>query len=80
MPGRITPPMPDSDCPAMGDQRIDQRAGRWPAAGCTTSPRLVDDDELIVLVEDVERDRLGLRLGGFGGGTLTASASPDLTR
>ncbi len=48
---------------AMGDQRIDQRAGG--VAGGRVhheARRLVDDDELVVLVDDVERDRFALRL------------------
>ena len=50
---------------AMMDQRVDQRAGPVAGAGMDDEPgRLVDDDELVVLVEDVERDRLALRLAG----------------
>ena len=48
---------------AMRDQRVDQRAGLVPGAGMHDEPgRLVDDDEVVVLEDDVERDRLGLRL------------------
>jgi len=37
----------------------------WPAAGCTTKAlRLVDDDDVVVLEHDIERDVLALRLGG----------------
>ena len=47
---------------AVGDQRIDQRAGRMPGRGMHGEALgLVDDDEVRVLVDDGERD--GLRLG-----------------
>ena len=46
----------------MMDQRVDQRAGPVAGAGMDDQPgRLVDDDQLGILVEDVERDRLALR-------------------
>ena len=49
---------------AMVDQRVDQRAGPVAGAGMDDEAgRLVDDDQVVVLVEDVERDRLALRLG-----------------
>ena len=47
---------------AVGDQRIDQRAGRVPGGGMHGEALgLVDDDEVRVLVDDGQRD--GLRLG-----------------
>ena len=50
----------------MGDQRIDQRAGLMPARRMhDEAGRLVDDEEMVVLVDDVERDIFGLRLGRF---------------
>ena len=40
----------------------------WPAAGCTTRPvGLVDDDDVVVLIDDIERDILA---GGLGGDRL----------
>ena len=66
---------------AMGDQRIDQGPVPWPAAGMNHQvARLVDDDHVVVLVDDIERDLLGRGLGRSGGGTLTTIASPELTR
>ncbi len=51
----------------MGDQRVDQRARRIAGAGMHhESGRLVDDDELVVLIDDIERDGLGARLGRGG--------------
>ena len=51
----------------MGDQRVDQRAGPVAGGGMDHQPaRLVDDDDRIVLVDDIERDRLRLRLGVLG--------------
>ena len=64
MPGRLTPPMPERLSPqwamsaltsvpaVMAGGRMDDEAGR-----------LVDDDEVVVLVDDGERDRLAPRLG-----------------
>ena len=67
MPGRMTPPMPESDGAAVGDQRIDQRAGGVPGRGMHGEALgLVDDDEVRVLVDDRERDGLRLGLGGLG--------------
>ncbi len=53
---------------AVGDQRIDQRAG-FVAGGRMHDEtfRFVDDDDVVVLVDDVERDVLRFRLGGNGG-------------
>ena len=58
MPGRFTPPMPERLVAAMGDERVDQRAAsRLPARGMHDQPgRLVDDDQVVVLVDDGERD------------------------
>ena len=66
MPGRLTPPMPGKARPAMGDQRIDQRAALVAGGGMHHEPLwLVDDDDVVVLVDDIERDVLA---GGLGGG------------
>ena len=52
---------------AMRNQRIDQRSG--PVAGRGMNDEIagfVDDDDVLVLVNDVERDGLGRRLGRLG--------------
>ena len=49
---------------AMRDQRVHQGPGFVPGGGMHhEAGRLVEDDDIVVLVDDVERDRLGLRLG-----------------
>ena len=67
MPGRLTPPIPERLVAAMGDQRVDQRAGlmaggrmHHQAAG------LVDDDDVVILIDDIERDSFARRLGRHG--------------
>ena len=50
---------------AMGNQRIDERA--LPIAGRRMDDeigRLVDDDDVGVFINDIERDRFALRYGG----------------
>ena len=68
---------------AMGDERVDQRAGlvaRRP--GWTTRPGgLVDDDEVVVLVDDGERDRLApaaSRRPAAGTSSATSAPARDL--
>ena len=52
---------------AMGDQRIDQRAGFVAGGGVNhQTARLLDDDDVVVLMDDIERDVLRFRLGGNG--------------
>ncbi len=47
---------------AMVDQRVDQRSGPVAGAGMhDEAGRLVDDDQVLVLEDDCERDRLALR-------------------
>ena len=49
----------------MGDQRIDQGSGFMPGGGVHHEPFwLVDDDDVVVLVDDIERDILARGLGG----------------
>ena len=49
---------------AMGDQGVDQCSGLVARGGVhDKSLRLVDDDEVLVLVDDVERNGLAFRLG-----------------
>ena len=51
---------------AMMDQRVDQRAGKIACPGMDNQPgRLVQHDQLGILVEDIERDVFALRLGRF---------------
>ena len=48
---------------AMGDQRVDQRAALVARGRMHDQPlRLVDDDDVVVLIDNVERDILALRL------------------
>ena len=60
------------------EQRVDQRAGRI-ARGRVHhhAGRLVDDDDVGVLEEDLERQILGLRRRGRGSGSSTAITSPS---
>jgi hypothetical protein len=52
----------------MGDERVDERARGMARAGMDDEPgRLVDDDEGVVLVNHLERDRLWQGLGGACG-------------
>src|SRR3984957_10498875 len=52
----------------MGDQRVDQRSGPVPGGGMYDQPlRLVDNDDVVILINHVERDCFG---GGLGGGRL----------
>ena len=63
MPGPLDPANAGKRIAAMMDQRIDQRAGPVAGAGMHDEPhRLVDHDQLVVLIEDVERDIFALRL------------------
>ena len=46
------------------EQRIDERAARVAGGGMDDhARRLVDDDEIVVLIQDGQRQRFGLRLG-----------------
>ena len=56
---------------AVVKQRVDQRAALGSAGRMNhEAGRLVDDDEVLVLEDDVERDVLGLWQGGDGGGQV----------
>ena len=62
MPGRASPPMPIKLVAAMGDQGIDQRAVGIARRRMHHQPgRLVDHDEVLVLVDHVQRDILAPR-------------------
>ena len=64
MPGRLTPPMPDRLSPQCAISALTSVPVAWPGAGCTTRPgRFVDDDDLVVLEDDIERDALAAGLG-----------------
>lgn len=48
--------------PTMRDERVDQRSGRVACCGMNNqSFRLVDDDEILVLVNDIQRDGFPFR-------------------
>ncbi len=48
---------PGKACPAMGDQRVDQRAGLVACGGMHhEAARLVDDDDVVIFIDDIERD------------------------
>ena len=67
MPGRRTPPIPARLAPQCASSALTSVPSGLPGAGWTTMPgRLVDDDQMRILEADIERDRLRLRLGGFG--------------
>ncbi len=52
---------------AMGDERIDQRTGPMPGGRMHDQPfGLVDDDDVVVLINHVQRNGLGSRLGRCG--------------
>src|SRR5690606_35269472 len=66
---------------AMMDERVDQRARPVAGAGMhDEARRLAKDDQVVVLVEHVERDVFGLRLGiaRLRQGDLDAVAGMDL--
>ena len=64
MPGRALAADPPQAVAAVRDQRVDQRVVRIARRRMHHEPRrLVDDDHVLVLVNDVERHRLGLRTG-----------------
>lgn len=51
--------------PAMGDESIDQGAGRIARCGMDhQARRLVDDNEMLILIDDIKRYVFGLRQGG----------------
>ena len=67
MPGALDPADAGQAVAAVKQQGVDQRAAG--AAGGRVdhhADRLVDDDQLVVLVEDVERDVLGLGIWVLG--------------
>ena len=48
---------PGKAYPAMGDQRVDQRAGLMAGGRMHHQPPgLVDDDDVVILIDDIERD------------------------
>jgi hypothetical protein len=76
MPGRFSPPMP-LEIVDVVEQRVDQRAARVPGGRMHHhARRLVDDDQIAVLVDDRERQRFGLRRRIDRLGTSIAIACP----
>jgi len=56
---------PRKACAAMGDQRVDQRAGLMACAGMHHQPLgLVDHDDVLILIDDIKRDIFTGRLCG----------------
>ncbi len=65
--------------PAMGNQRVDQRSGLMPGGGMHHEIlRLVDDDDVVVLEHDIERDVLAFGLGGGGGRHVDCDRIPRI--
>ena len=65
MPGRFTPPMPERLSPQWAMSALTSVPESWPAAGMDDEPgRLVDDDEVVVLVDDGEFDRFACGSAG----------------
>jgi hypothetical protein len=53
---------------AVGDQRVDERSRSMAGGGVDyQSRRLVDNDQMRILIDDIESDCLGLRYGILGG-------------
>ncbi len=71
-------PQHAADAAEVGDvmqQRIDERAGGVTRAGMHDhARRLVDDDDVGILVKDLERHRLGFGGGRCGGGKIDGDA------
>ena len=66
---------------AMGNQRVDQRAALVAGGRMHDQPFwLVDDDDVVVLIDNVERDILAhrLRRNGFGNVDCDRSSSNDM--
>lgn len=60
---------------AVMNESVNQRAGGISRAGMDHQPgRLVDDDNVVILVENGQRYRFAPRLGGFGFGRRQADA------
>ena len=69
IPGRATPPIPLSAAAAMVEQGIDHRPVAIARGGVDDQPGgLVDDQQMLVLVDDAERDFLRLVVRRRGGG------------
>ena len=71
IPGRATPPIPLEPPGAMVEQRIDQGAVEIARRRMDDhARRLVDDEQMIVLEDDLERDvlRFVMRRHGLGDG------------
>ena len=63
MPGRRTPPMPDRLSPQWWISALTSVPVPWPAPDEPRAGRLVDDDQVVVLVDDREVCRLRRRFG-----------------
>ncbi len=75
MPGALDAADARQAVAAVIDQRIDQRAVPVARAGWTTRPGgLAINDQVLVLIEDIERDVLAHRLGVFRFGQVDDNA------
>jgi len=60
-----------------GEECIDERSARVTRGRVNDQPgRLVDDEQVRVLIDDGERNRLGRQLQGRGSGISTSTISP----
>ena len=79
MPGRSSPPMPLRSS-TWWSSALTSVPASWPAAGMDHhSRRLVDDDDVSILIEDVERQILGHASAATGAGMSTVTRSPSRT-
>ncbi len=77
MPGRRSPPTPESTVAAVGEQGVDERAVLVAGRGVHDhAARLVDDDEVVVLIHHVQRQVLRYQLEGAASGSVTTNVSP----
>jgi len=76
IPGRLTPPTPERLSPQWAMSALTSVPVQLPAAGWTTSPSAVDDDELVVLEHHLERDILRVTSSSSGGGRSSKIVPP----
>jgi hypothetical protein len=75
MPGRWTPAMPPYSVSRASSALTSVRPGARRRMDDQPG-RLVDDQQVVVLVDDGERDRLGLQLERRGSGISSSTISP----
>ena len=80
MPGRRTPPIPDRLAPQWAISALTSVPVSWPAAGMHDEALgLVDDDDVVILVDDIERDILARGSAAIASGTSIVIVSPAAT-